>query len=123
MTEKLATLSQEDNISIITLDDGKVNAFSYDMLAQVHSLLDEVPQKTGALVIKGRDGIFSGGFDLKTFATGDLAKITNMVELGYNLLLKIYSFDRPVVAAVSGHAIALGLFVACSADYRIAIDG
>ena len=123
MTEKLATLSQEDNISIITLDDGKVNAFSYDMLAQVHSLLDEVPQKTGALVIKGRDGIFSGGFDLKTLATGDLAKITNMVELGYNLLLKIYSFDRPVVAAVSGHAIALGLFVACSADYRIAIDG
>ena len=123
MTEKLATLLQEDNISIITLDDGKVNAFSYEMLAQVHSLLDEVPQKTGALVIKGRDGIFSGGFDLKTFATGDLAKITNMVELGYNLLLKIYSFDRPVVAAVSGHAIALGLFVACSADYRIAIDG
>ena len=68
MTEKLATLSQEDNISIITLDDGKVNAFSYDMLAQFHSLLDEVPQKTGALVIKGRDGIFSGGFDLKTLA-------------------------------------------------------
>ena len=123
MTEKLATLSQEDNISIITLDDGKVNAFSYDMLAQVHSLLDEIPQKTGALVIKGRDGIFSGGFDLKTLATGDLVKITNMVELGYNLLLKIYSFDRPVVAAVSGHAIALGLFIACSADYRIAIDG
>ena len=63
MTEKLATLSQEDNISIITLDDGKVNAFSYDMLAQVHSLLDEIPQKTGALVIKGRDGIFSGGIN------------------------------------------------------------
>ena len=37
--------------------------------------------------------------------------------------LKLYSFDRPIIAAVSGHAIALGLFVACCSDYRIAIDG
>ena len=46
-----------------------------------------------------------------------------MVQLGYRLLLELYSFDRPIVAAVSGHSIALGLFVTCSADYRIAIDG
>jgi enoyl-CoA hydratase len=37
--------------------------------------------------------------------------------------LELFSFDRPIVAAVSGHSIALGLFVTCSADYRIAIDG
>ena len=46
-----------------------------------------------------------------------------MVQLGYRLLLELYSFDRPIVAAVSGHSIALGLFVTCSADYRIAVDG
>ena len=93
------------------------------MLTQVHRLLDQVPQKSGALIIKGRNGIFSGGFDLKTLASGDLSKITKMIESGYNLILKLYSFDRPIIAAVSGHAIALGLFVACCSDYRIAIDG
>ncbi len=71
----------------------------------------------------GREGLFSGGFDLKTLATGDMEKITKMVQLGYCLLLELFSFDRPIVAAVSGHSIALGLFVTCSADYRIAIDG
>ena len=123
MAEKLATLSQENDISIIKLDDGKANAFSFEMLSQVNALLAQVPKDAGALVITGRDGLFSGGFDLKTLATGDMEKITMMVQLGYRLLLELYSFDRPIIAAVSGHAIALGLFVTCSADYRIAIDG
>ena len=123
MTNTLASITYEDDITTITLDDGKVNAFSYEMLTQMHRLLDEVPHKSGALIIKGRNGIFSGGFDLKTLATADLSNITKMIESGYNLLLKLYSFDRPIIAAVSGHAIALGLFVACCSDYRIAIDG
>ena len=123
MTDPIVTLSQENSISIIKLDDGKANAFSHDMLSQVNELLTKVPRDSGALVITGREGLFSGGFDLKTLATGDMEKITKMVQLGYRLLLDLYSFDRPIIAAVSGHAIALGLFVTCSADYRIAIDG
>ena len=123
MTDSIATLTQDNDISIIKLDDGKANAFSYDMLTQVNELLAKVPRDSGALVITGRDGLFSGGFDLKTLAAGDMEKITKMVQLGYRLLLELYSFDRPIIAAVSGHSIALGLFVTCSADYRIAIDG
>ena len=123
MADSIATLSKENDISIIKLDDGKANAFSYDMLSQVNELLTKVPRDSGALVITGREGLFSGGFDLKTLATGDMEKITKMVQLGYRLLLELFSFDRPIVAAVSGHSIALGLFVTCSADYRIAIDG
>jgi len=123
MADPIATLSKESDISIIKLDDGKANAFSYDMLFQLNELLAKVPRDSGALVITGREGLFSGGFDLKTLATGDMEKITKMVQLGYNLLLELFSFDRPIVAAVSGHSIALGLFVTCSADYRIAIDG
>ena len=123
MADSIATLSKENDISIIKLDDGKANAFSYDMLSQVNELLTKVPRDSGALVITGREGLFSGGFDLKTLATGDMEKITKMVQLGYRLLLELFAFDRPIVAAVSGHSIALGLFVTCSADYRIAIDG
>ena len=123
MADPIATLSKEGDISIIKLDDGKANAFSHDMLSQVNELLAKVPRDSGALVITGREGLFSGGFDLKTLATGDMEKITKMVQLGYRLLLELFSFDRPIVAAVSGHSIALGLFVTCSADYRIAIDG
>ena len=123
MSSEIATLSQENNVSIIRLDDGKANAFSYEMLTRFNELLAEVPRDSGALIITGRDGLFSGGFDLKTLATGDMEKIHKMVTLGYKTLLDLYGFDRPIVAAVSGHSIALGLFVTCCADYRIAIDG
>ena len=123
MTSEIATLSQENNVSIIRLDDGKANAFSYEMLSRFNELLAEVPRDSGSLIITGRDGLFSGGFDLKTLATGDMEKIRKMVILGYKTLLDLYGFDRPIIAAVSGHSIALGLFVTCCADYRIAIDG
>ena len=66
MPDSIATLSKENDISIIKLDDGKANAFSYDMLSQVNELLTKVPRDSGALVITGREGLFSGGFDLKT---------------------------------------------------------
>ena len=72
MTDSIATLSTENDISIIKLDDGKANAFSYDMQSQVNDLLKKVPRDSGALVITGREGLFSGGFDLKTLATGDM---------------------------------------------------
>ena len=51
MTEKLATFSQEDDISIITLDDGKANVFSPTMIDHVHGCLDKVPTEIGALII------------------------------------------------------------------------
>jgi len=123
MTAEIATLSQENNVSIIRLDDGKANAFSHEMLTRFNELLAEVPRDSGSLIITGREGLFSGGFDLKTLATGDMEKIRKMVILGYKTLLDLYGFDRPLIAAVTGHSIALGLFVTCCADYRIAIDG
>ena len=123
MSKPLATLSKHNDVSIITLDDGKANVFSYDMLSSLNDCLKDVPKDSGSLVIAGREGIFSGGFDLKTLGSGDVDAILKMVKLGYQTLLTLYSFPRPIVAAVPGHSVALGIFVTCCADYRIAIDG
>tara|TARA_B100000795_G_scaffold255797_1_gene227744 strand:+ start:1263 stop:1937 length:675 start_codon:yes stop_codon:yes gene_type:complete len=123
MNKSLATLTRHNDVSIITLDDGKANVFSYDMLFSLNECLKDVPKDSGSLIIAGRDGIFSGGFDLKTLGSGDVDAIIKMVRLGYKTLLDLYAFPRPVVAAVTGHSVALGIFVTCCADYRIAIDG
>ena len=65
MSDSLATLNTEGDVSVITLNDGKVNVFSLEMIDQLNSLLDQVPEDKGSLLIKGKDGIFSAGFDLK----------------------------------------------------------
>ena len=59
MTDQLATLTSEGDVSIITLNDGKANVFSPEMSKTISSLLDEVPDDKGSLVITGRPGIFS----------------------------------------------------------------
>ena len=65
MTE-IATLSTDGDISTIVLDDGKVNVCSLEMLESIQQCLAEVPKDKGALIVRGREGIFSAGFDLKT---------------------------------------------------------
>ena len=123
MTDQLATLTTEGDVSIITLDDGKANVFSSAMSSTLNQLLDEVPNDKGALLITGRQGLLSGGFDLKTMTGGEAKDIIEMTVNGFKLLARIYGFSRPVVVASSGHAIALGAFLLCCADYRVGAKG
>ena len=123
MEKKSATLIIENDISIITLDDGKANVFSPKMIQDVNDCLDQVPTQKGALIITGRDGMFSAGFDLKIISAGEMSAITEMTTNGFKLLSRIFSFPRPVLGACSGHGIALGTFLLCCCDYRIGVKG
>ena len=50
-------------------------------------------------------------------------KISKMSDLGMRFMFDIFTFPRPVIAALTGHTIAMGLFVACGCDYRIGLKG
>ena len=119
----LATLESNGDVSIITLDDGKVNVFSPDMIEQLNIILDKVPEDKGSILIQGKEGMFSAGFDLKVMQGGDTEAMSKMAAGGFKLLARVYSFPRPVVVACSGHAIALGAFLLCCADYRVGAKG
>lgn len=122
MTE-LATLESNGDVSIITLDDGKVNVFSPDMIEQLNIILDKVPEDKGSILIQGKEGMFSAGFDLKVMQGGDTEAMSKMAAGGFKLLARVFSFPRPVVVACSGHAIALGAFLLCCGDYRVGVKG
>ena len=123
MSEKLATLKKDGNISTIIIDDGKANVFSAQMSRDVNECLDEVAIEEGCLIITGREGMFSAGLDLKTIQSGDIELIQEMSINAFKLLARIFSFPRPVIAACSGHGIALGTFLLCCCDYRIGVKG
>ena len=123
MSDKLATLTSTDDVSIITLDDGKANVFSPKMIKDVNECLDKVPTERGALIITGREGMFSAGFDLKIISAGDMQATMDMSLSGFKLLSRLFSFPRPILAACSGHGIALGTFLLCCCDYRVGVKG
>lgn len=112
----------ESSIATIALDDGKVNALSPEMLAQINRALDRAERDGAAVVLTGRPGILSAGFDLAVLRGGGAAA-TAMVQTGFGLAERLLAFPAPVVIACTGHAIAMGLFVVLSGDYRIGAAG
>ncbi|HZL48567.1 MAG TPA: crotonase/enoyl-CoA hydratase family protein [Solirubrobacteraceae bacterium] len=122
MTE-LATYELDGRIATITMDDGKVNAFSIPMLQAVHTAFDQAERDTAVVILTGRESYFSAGFDLKVFAGGDVDRVIEMLTLGATLAERIMSFPTPVLIACPGHAVAAGAFLPLSADVRIGVDG
>jgi enoyl-CoA hydratase len=123
MMTELATYELDGRIATITMDDGKVNAFSIDMLTAVHAAFDRAEEDGAVVVLRGRDGYFSAGFDLKVFSGGDPDRVVEMLRLGATLAERVLSFATPVLVACSGHAVAAATFVALAADVRIGVDG
>src|ERR1700744_1477614 len=61
----------EGSIATLTMDDGKVNVLSPKMLEELQHALDRAEQEAGVVVLTGRDGRFSGGFDLAILQGAD----------------------------------------------------
>jgi enoyl-CoA hydratase len=106
----------------ITMDDGKVNALSPDMLAGINAALDQAEADGKVVVLTGRPGILSAGFDLRVLQARD-QQAAAMVRGGFELAARILAFPQPVVIACPGHAVAMGSFLLLSADYRIGAAG
>ena len=117
----LVRTSSEGGVTTITLDDGKVNALSPAMQQAVHAGLDGAEAAGDAVVLAGREGRFSAGYDLSL--SGDPAAFVDQVRTGFELCERVLSFPNPVVIAATGHAIAGGFFLLLCGDYRLAADG
>ncbi len=105
------------------MDDGKANAMSVKMLTGLNDALDKAEQAGGVVILTGRSNVLSGGFDLGVFKSGDSAQILEMLTLGAELSHRMLSFPSPIIAACSGHAVAMGTFLLLSCDYRIGAEG
>ena len=112
----------EGGIAWITLDDGKVNALSTALLGELGEALAAAERAGAVVVLQGREGIFSAGFDLRTFQRGLEASV-EMVRAGARLVERLLAFPRPVLTVCTGHAYPMGAFLMLSADVRFGLAG
>lgn len=118
----LVTYEIKDSIATITMDDGKVNVLSPQMLAEINAALDQATADRAVVVLTGRDGMFSAGFDLRVLTAGGPDAL-GMLRGGFELAERVLSFPMPVVIACNGHAVAMGVFLLLSGDYRVGAAG
>jgi enoyl-CoA hydratase len=120
--DALVTYQLADGVATITMDDGKVNVMSNAMQAEINAALDQAIDDGAVVVLEGREGVFSAGFDLPTLRGGG-DDGWRMVRGGFELAHRVLGFPLPVVMACTGHAIAMGTFLLLSGDYRVGADG
>ena len=112
------TYTFEEGIATIVIDDGKANVMNVAMLRALDAALDRAAADKAVVVVHGRTGMFSGGFDLAVFKR-DPQEVLEMLQAGAAITERLLAFAHPVVAVCTGHAIAMGAFLLLSADLRI----
>lgn len=122
MAPELVTRSLVDGIAIIQIDDGKRNALAPEVLTAIYDALDWAQAQKAAVIITGRESVFSAGFDLKVLGRGGLPAI-RMLRAGFALTARVMAYPYPVVCACSGHCMAMGVFLMLSTDYVLGTSG
>ena len=112
---------QRDGIAIITMDDGKANAFSPNMMSTLDAALNQAEEQESIVILRGRPGKFSAGFDLSVMAEGPAASQA-MVKTGALLARRMLAFPYPIICGCTGHAMAMGAFTLLTADVRIGVE-
>jgi enoyl-CoA hydratase len=119
----LPTYRFDDGVAVVTMDDGKANAMSPAVLDSLGQALDRAEKDSArALVLAGRPGKFSAGFDLAVMTSG-VEPMRALVEDGARFMMRLYALDIPTVAACTGHALAGGALLLLSCDHRVGGDG
>jgi len=124
MSSAAVTTEQRDGVLICHIDDGKANALSADIIAAISHVVTEAEHDASvtAVVLHGRPGKFSAGFDLTVMTGGDIPAMASLVSDGGALVRTLYGSSIPVVAACTGHALAAGALVLLGCDVRIGAD-
>lgn len=115
-------LDLDGPVAILSLDDGKANALGPALIDSIHAALDRAEKEARSVLLIGRPGRFSAGFDLSIMRSGPDA-VRSLVRAGAEMLLRLYLHPQPVVAACTGHAIAAGALILLAADTRLGAEG
>lgn len=124
MMRSMIERESHDGITIVRMNRGKVNALDPELIEAISATFDEIDgPSTSAVVLTGSGSSFSAGVDLRRLLAGGVGYVKDFYPPLIRMFEKLYTFERPVVAAVNGHAIAGGCVLVQCCDYRLMASG
>jgi enoyl-CoA hydratase/carnithine racemase len=112
-------LSEQEGIAVVRMADGKANVMSREFCEALTDRFGQAQASSRAVVITGSGNIFSAGVDLLRLVEGGADYIRTFLPVLNAMFATAFGSDKPVVAAINGHAIAGGCVLACAADHRV----
>lgn len=120
----LQNIDHGDGIAELRLDRPPVNALNPALVAELDGAIEKATEDGArALVISGREGLFSAGLDVPELLMLDEQGMRAFWEALFGLLERIARSPVPIVTALTGHSPAGGTVIALFADYRVQAEG
>jgi Delta3-Delta2-enoyl-CoA isomerase len=119
----LRPMGDDEQIQVIELRGGKANAMTTELLDTIERAIDDLergPARVGVLV--GYERFFSAGLPLPALIDLDRPAMQTFIERFSRAMTRVYAAEKPLVAAINGHAIAGGCVLALMCDWRIMAD-
>ena len=119
-------LDFEDGIAIIKLNRGTTNAINPDLVASLTSTLRDLKQDGevhGLVLSSSNEKFFSIGFDIPYLFDLPPESFRNFYQSFGRLCIDLMTIPKPVISAISGHAIAGGCILTLCCDYRFISEG
>lgn len=112
---------RHDGVLDVRLDDGGPNVLRPEVCDALAAALTSHPD--AAVLLRGRDGMFSAGLDLRWMIANPPDRIGDLLRACGRMLMTVWVHPRPVVVAATGHAVAAGTMLAMAGDHVVAADG
>jgi enoyl-CoA hydratase len=113
----------DDHVAVLRLEGGKANAMTPDLLDTLERMIDGFERSPAtAAVLTGYERYFSGGLALPHIIDYDVVEMRGFIEHFSRAMTRVFACEKPIVAAINGHAIAGGCVLALTCDWRISVD-
>jgi enoyl-CoA hydratase len=117
-------LELRGTVAVLTMQHGKANAMDTTFCEDLLKRLDELRTSPArAIVITAHGNIFSAGVDLVRALDGGPDYFRHFLPPLRRAFEAVFFYEKPIVAAVNGHAMAGGCVLTCAADRRLMAQG
>lgn len=114
-------VKKANGIVVLQMQHGRANALDVELCTALKDTLQQIESTAKAVVLTGRDKIFSAGVDLvRLLSDGAEYRSALLTALG-DVLHAMFFYPKPLISAINGHAIGGGCILACATDHRIMI--
>jgi enoyl-CoA hydratase len=112
--------TDHDGVRLLEIANGKANTLDIELLNDLRDALSDAENgDVSALVLTGTGTVYSAGVDLFRLLEGGDDYIDRFLPALSDGIFQLFTFPKPAIAAVNGHAIAGGCILACACDTRL----